>query len=100
MHIVYPGKKGEIDEYFDRAVIKFARKTKWPMKVGKYNLSPNINGRQNGLTSIAKKNVMNSLLSEAQKMQDNVRGINHSPVWIGLTPDLHLTHMEFTGTIS
>ena len=55
MHIVYPGKKGEIDEYFDRAVNEFARKMKWPMEVGKYNLSADSNGKQNGLTSTPRR---------------------------------------------
>ena len=66
MHIVFPGKLGENDMFFDQAVNAFAKKMELPVEVGKYNLSANSYGRQNGLTGIAKKKVMNPMLNKAQ----------------------------------
>ena len=45
MYIVFPGKKGEVDTFFDQAANAFAKKMEWPVKVGKYNLSANSHGQ-------------------------------------------------------
>ena len=66
MYIVFPCKLREIDSFFDRAVNAFAKLMGWTMEVGTYNLSVNSYGHQNGLTGVAKKKVMNPMLSDAQ----------------------------------